>query len=53
MFSFQQLQDGESMLVQRVRRWTNVKPTLIQGLLSAGLLHITVLYNGFAIQRPE
>ena len=26
------------MLVHRLRRWTNVKPTLIQRLVSAGLL---------------
>ena len=57
MFSYplppQQTQDVESMLVQRSRRWTNVKPTLIQDLMSAGLLLIAVLYNGLAIQRPE
>ena len=46
MFSYpppQQKQDVDSMLVQRSRRWTNVKPTLIQGIMSAGLLLITVL----------
>ena len=46
----QQTQDVDSMLVQRSRRWTNVKPTLIQGIMSAGLLLITVLYNGFAMK---
>ena len=43
------MQDVESVLVQRIRR-TNVKPTLIQGIVSAGLLLITVFYNGPAIQ---
>ena len=59
MFSYhpppppQQTQDVELMLVQRSRRWTDVKPTLILRLMSAGLLPFAVLYNGFAIQRPE
>ena len=30
------------MLVQRLRRWTNIKPTLLQHLVSAGIhvLHV-------------
>ena len=34
---YMQTQDVELMLVHRLRRWTNAKPTLIKRLVSAGL----------------
>ena len=48
----QRTQDVESMLiltlVPRLRRWTNVKPTLIQRLVSAGKLLILTLPSQYA-----
>ena len=34
---YMQTQDVELMLVHRLRRWTNAKPTLIKRVVSAGI----------------
>ena len=52
---YMQTQDVELMLVHRLRRWINAKPTLIKCLVSAGIyvyavgLYDLVYVAGYAI----